>query len=271
MRDLLTTAYVVLAQAGGGGSFGGGGGGGGFSGGGGGGFSGGGGGFSGGGGGGSGEFSPVAFFIIVAIVLVTSYAGRNQQQHRVTRTIRQGVKAQEQALQQQAFARIVGRDPSFTMETFLQRAANAFVTTQYAWSEQDLRSCRAFISDGVHERFALYIDMQKAEDIRNRMKQVAVTGWQVVAMTTDEHFDTIHVRFTASAISYNESLTTGRRVSGGSDSSPLVFTEIWSFSRRPGVQTRTDASVLQGSCPNCGSQIGIVDRAECPTCKSHVN
>jgi uncharacterized tellurite resistance protein B-like protein len=272
MGELLTRLWVVLAQAGGGGNFGGGGGGGGGFGGGGGGFSGGGGGFSGGGGGGgSGEFSLPGFILVLVIMAVVSYAGRNQQHKRVVRTIRQGVKVQEQALQQQAFASIVGRDPGFTMDTFLQRAANAFVTTQYAWSEQDLGSCRAFISDGVHERFELYIAMQQAEGIRNRMRDVRVVGWEVVALTADPHFDTIHVRFTAQAVSFNESLETGRRVSGGSDSTPLTFTEIWSFSRRPGVQTRVDASILQGSCPNCGSQIGIVDRAVCGTCQSHVN
>ncbi|MEE8601965.1 TIM44-like domain-containing protein [Euzebya tangerina] len=268
MRELLFDLSIILAQAGGGGSFGGGGGGGGgFSGGGGGGFSG--GGFSGGGGGGGG--SPVVIVVFVVVFLVLSYSGNKGQKQRVTRTIRQGVKRQEQALQQQTFAAIAQRDPAFNLGQFLTRAGAGFVTTQYAWSEQDLRICRAFISDGVYERFELYIKMQQAENIRNRMRDVQVVGHDVVAVNSDEHFDTIHVRFTARAISFNESLTTQRRVSGNSDSSPITFTEIWSFSRRPGVKTRTDASILEGTCPNCGSEIGIVDRAECTTCGSHIN
>ncbi len=272
MTDLLIHVWAVmtpvLAQAGGGGRFGG-------SGGGGGGFSGGGGGFSGGGGGGipipiGGGGSPVIFFIVVGFFILVRVA-ESQQKQRVVRTIRQGAKAQEESLKQRSLAAIAQRDPAFDLQTFLTRAANAFTTTQYAWSDQDLRSCRAFISDGVHERFELYIRMQQAEDIRNRMRNVQVVGWDVVAVETEQHFDTIHVRFRASAISYDESLTSGRRVGGNSDQTPIVFTEIWSFSRRPGVQTRTDASLLQGTCPNCGTQIGIVDRAECPSCASHVN
>ena len=269
MKDVLFDLSIVLAQAGGGGSFGGGGGGGG------GGFSGGGGGFSGGGfsggSGGGGNASPGMVVTIFIIIVVLNYVGKKGQQKRVVRTIRQGVKRQEQALQQQVLASIAGRDPGFDLGRFLDRAGTGFVTTQYAWSEQDLRSCRAFISDGVHERFELYIKMQKAEEIRNRMQNVSVVGRDVVAVNSDEHFDTIHVRFTARAISYNESLETGRRVSGNSASTPITFTEIWSFSRRPGVKTRTDASILEGTCPNCGSEIGIVDRAECRTCGSHIN
>lgn len=284
MSALLRSLQLVLAQAGGGGNFGGGGGGGGGFGGGGGGFGGGGGGgfggggsFGGGGGGGvvvvGGDGGgAVVFMILVFIVLFILISALNKNQtQKVRRTIRQGVKVQEQALMQQSLAAIRQRDPAFDLQTFLKRAANAFTTTQYAWSEQDLSKCRAFVSDGVHERFGLYIDMQKAENIRNRMKNVGVVGWDVVAVTSDEHFDTIHVRFTATAISYNEGLTSGRRVSGGSASAPITFVEVWSFSRRPGVKTRTDASILQGTCPNCGSELHIVDRAICQVCGSAVN
>ena len=268
MSDTLAHLLVVLAQAGGGGSFGGSSGGGG-----GGGFSGGGSSFGGGGGGG-GELSPEAVVIMLilwgVVTLVGKY-GQKQQRQRVTRTIRQGRKVQEEMLRQQALAGILTRDPGFNEGQFLQQASQAFVTTQYAWSDQDLTSCRPFISDGVHERFDLYIGMQKVEGIRNRMKDVSVTGAQVVAITTDTHYDTIHVRFTARAISYNESLTSGRRVSGNSDTVPITFTEIWSFSRRPGVQTRQGASLLQGSCPNCGEILHIADRAQCTACQAIVN
>ena len=207
--------------------------------------------------------------IVVAIVFFKSQkAGRD---YHVTRTIRRGRKFQEDNLRNSIIGQIQQRDPDFEQETFLQRVANGFLSTQKAWSEQDLRQCRAFISDGVRERFELYIAMQKAEGIRNRLKDVQVRNTEIVSVTSDHHFDTIHVRVSASAISYNENLKTGRRVSGNSDSSPTHFTEIWSFSRRPGVQTAPNASVLQGQCPNCGGPVDIVDKAECPQCSSVVN
>ncbi len=274
----------LLAQAGGGGNFGGGGGGGGGFGGGGGGFGGGGGGFGGGGfggggysgsggGGGGGLLALPATCsvpLIIVIVIIIVIAQQKERSVRIRRTIRKGRKVQEEMMRSDALSRIKQADPDFDVATFLQRTANAFVTTQYAWSDQNLNACRAFISDGVHERFDLYIAMQKAENIRNRMKNVQILSQQIVCVTSDPGFDTIHVRVVASAISYNESLTTGKCESG-SNTVPLQFTEIWSFSRRPGVKTNTKASLLDGNCPNCGGPVAIVDRAQCPQCDSIVN
>ena len=254
MIDVLLLPLELIAQAGGGGNYGGGGGGGG------------GGGFGGGGGGdGEGGGAAIALLIhltfrypLVAIPLwvvfgITVYMGKTaERDSRVGRTIRRGRKFQEAALLDAAIGKIQQRDPAFDQEIFLQRVVNGFVTTQHAWSEQDLRHCRAFVSDGVRERFELYIAMQKAENIRNRMKDVKVDDCKIVSVTSDHHFDTIHVRVTASAISYNEDLISGKRVSGNSDRTPITFTEIWSFSRRPGATTNVEASILQGRCPNCG-------------------
>ena len=256
----------LLSQAGGGGGFGGGGGGG-FGGG---GF--GGGGFSSGRSGGGGDLPlPVAIAIVILMIVcgcVSLFAEKNA---RITRTIRKGRRVQEDELRWNSLAKINGRDHGFDSDVFLRRTANAFLTTQHGWSEQNLGMCRAFISDGVYERFDLYIEMQKAENIRNRLKNVKVVSQEVVCVTSDQHFDTIHLRVTASAISYNEDLSSGRRVSGNSDSSPIQFTEIWSFSRRPGVQTNPQASLLEGKCPNCGGPVEIVDRAQCQQCDSIVN
>ncbi|MEO1978997.1 MAG: TIM44-like domain-containing protein [Fuerstiella sp.] len=277
--DVLLLPLELIAQAGGGGNYGGGGGGG--SGGGGGNYGGGGGGGSGGGGGdGAAIYWLIQFTIrypqfgiplCIVIGFVVYHGKKTESDFRVTRTIRRGRKFQESALRETAIGEIQRRDPEFDQEVFLQRVVNGFVTTQHAWSEQDLRHCRAFVSDGVRERFELYIGMQKAENIRNRMKNVEVDGCEIVSVTSDQHFDTIHVRITASAISYNEDLTSGKRVSGNSDRTPITFTEIWSFSRRPGATTNVEASVLQGRCPNCGGPVKIVDKAECTQCQSIVN
>lgn len=268
LLPLLHLPLELIAQAGGGGNFGGGGGG------------------SGGGGGGGGEGGGYLIYLLfrftvrypqygiplcIVIAVAVYYGKKAESDFRITRTIRRGRKVQEESLRESVIGRIQQRDPQFDTETFLQRVVNGFVTVQYAWSDQDLRRCRAFISDGVRERFELYIAMQQAENIRNRMRQVEVTGTEVVSVTSDSHFDTIHVRIGASAISYNEDLTSSRRVSGNSDRTPISFAEIWSFSRRPGVQTQTAASVMEGRCPNCGGPVEIVDKAECPQCRSVVN
>lgn len=286
-HDLVV--WVVLAQAGGGANFGGSGGGGsGFSGG---SSSGGSSGFSSGSSGGSSGFSGgssggssgppptwfTAMFLIIGgliglFFLYALVAGIWSSTTRGRlREIRRKARAQPQDVQQRALAAIARRDPAFDLDTFLQRVSAAYVTTQQAWSEQDLSLARAFLSDGVHERFELYIRMQQTQGIRNRLKGIEAHDPHVVAVSSDPHFDTIHVRITGRYISYEESLETGERVGGGSDKAPILFTEVWSFSRRPGVQTRTDASLAEGSCPNCGDRLAIVDRARCQACESVVN
>ena len=259
----------LFCQAGGGGGFGGGGFGGGGGGFGGGGF----GGFGGGGGfGGDAELpTPVLVILVMLFLTFACFSAFAEKSARVTRTIRRGRKVQESGLREQSLAQISDRDTGFDINVFLRRTANAFLTTQSGWSEQNLGMCRAFISDGVYERFDLYIAMQKAENIRNRLKNVNVLHQEVVYVTSDQHFDTIHIRIAASAISYNEDLDSGKRVSGGSGLTPIKFTEIWSFSRRPGVQTNPQASLLEGKCPNCGAPVNIVDRAQCQRCDSVVN
>ena len=262
LSQFLLMPLELIAQAGGGGSYGGGGGGG-----------------SGGGGGEAlGLLIQFTFrypqygipiWIVIGIVFYSSK--KAEKSARMTRTIRRGRNVQEESLHDSAIGQIRQRDPDFDEAVFLQRVVNGFVKTQYAWSEQDLRQCRAFISDGVRERFELYIAMQKAENIRNRMKDVEVDDSQVVSVTCDRHFDTIHVRIKASAISYNEDLDTAKRVSGNSDRTRTSFTEIWSFSRRPGAKTNPSASIFQGRCPNCGGPVEIVDVAKCPQCQSIVN
>jgi uncharacterized tellurite resistance protein B-like protein/predicted RNA-binding Zn-ribbon protein involved in translation (DUF1610 family) len=266
---LAVVPLELLAQAGGGGSFGSGG------------SSSGGGGSGGYGGGDSGLGSLLVELTIrhpligipvwIAIAIFLYQGQKGGRNYHVTRTIRRGRKFQEEHLRNSVIGQIQQRDPDFEQETFLQRVANGFLTIQQAWSEQDLRRCRAFISDGVRERFELYIAMQQAEGIRNRLRNFSVVNSEIVSVTTDRHFDSIHVRITASAISYNEDLKTGRRVSGNSDTIPITFTEIWSFSRMPGVKTNPEASIMQGRCPNCGGPVDIVDKAECSQCQSIVN
>ena len=250
----------LLCQAGGGGGFGGGGGG-----------FGGGGGYGSGGSSGEGDWPVIIFFLMIMFIVFVWRSVFAEQKSRITRTIRKGRKVQEDELRRNSLTKIQHRDKGFQLDVFLRRTANAFLKTQYGWSEQNLKMCRAFISDGVYERFDLYIAMQKTENVRNRLKNVNVLSQEVVCVTSDQHFDTIHVRIAASAISYNEDLDSGKRVSGNSASSPIRFTEIWSFSRRPGVQTNPDSSLLEGKCPNCGGKVEIVDRAQCQQCDSVVN
>ncbi|HVA67427.1 MAG TPA: zinc-ribbon domain-containing transport protein [Elusimicrobiota bacterium] len=274
---LLLDAAQAFARAGGGGGYSGGFGGGGFSSG--------GAGFSGGGGGGLGILlywwlafvaqDPVIGLPVTLVIGYVAWQIYGQADPvlattgQIHRTIAQGGDCQDRQGLEQSLSALKARDPQFDAEAFLKRAQDAFLKIQSAWSRQDLAPARAFISDGVMERFLIQIEMQKALGERNDMSQVQVLGADILEMESDRCFDALHVRLLASAADETVSLSDGRRLSGYS--SAREFSEIWTFLRRPGAKTLGGAGLIEGCCPNCGAPLSLADAGQCASCKSWVN
>jgi len=188
---------------------------------------------------------------------------------RMTRVISRNVQAGEDQRMSAAVGRIKARDAAFDEQQFLSRASSAFLKIQQAWSAQDMTPARAFISDGVMERFAIQLQMHKADGLRNDLSAVNVLDCAIVEAESDPHFDTLHVRLSASAVDTEVSLADGRRISGSGQSEPFV--EIWSFLRKPGALTLQKPGLIEGFCPSCGAPLAIGDAAQCGSCKSWIN
>ncbi|MBI3564336.1 MAG: transporter [Elusimicrobia bacterium] len=166
-----------------------------------------------------------------------------------------------------ALAKIRAADPAFDEDAFLKRAAAAFVSIQDAWSRQDMAKARAFVSDGVYERFARQIAEYKERGVRNRMSDVEVLKARALGYRSGRHYDAVFVAFDAAATDELVKLGTDEVVSGGPDS----FTEVWTFLRRPGAKTGAGPGLIEGHCPSCGSPLPIADAAQCAACKAWVN
>lgn len=266
--SLLICAAVALGRAGGGGGYHGGGGsrgGGGFhsSGGGGGGFH-----YGGrGGGGGSGSGGPngtAFFFVIIVIVLILVILTKLNENAQAARIVR-GRMLQEASDAEAMLRRLREADPAFDEQVFYRRVTIAFLKIQNAWSQQDLQTVRAFISDAVYERFNIQFDEQRLLGYRNAMGNINVRNVRIAQVRSDHFFDELSVRIDASAADYKVSLVNGSRLHGSDDSGP--FTEIWSFLRRRGTQTvpRKDG-LIEDCCPNCGASIAINRNANCAHC-----
>ncbi|GAB4150656.1 MAG: hypothetical protein Tsb009_25620 [Planctomycetaceae bacterium] len=269
---LILIGEDAFGRAGGGGSYGGG-----SSGGGGGGF--GGGGSSGGGGSGGGEIiwlliqlcihrPYIGIPVTIGLIGLMGYGGWFARQGHITRTIRRGRRAQDIEHKTVALNQIRYRDPAFNEQQFLDRMSSAFRKIQDAWSNQNMTPARAFISDGVNQRFSLQLEMQKAEKIRNVMEDVQVTHAEIVAADSTSQFETLHVEFRAVAVDYTVNAR-GKMIEGSKQAES--FTEYWSFHRRPGAKTLSRPGAVEGNCPNCGAPLQIVDRARCESCQSTVN
>ncbi len=271
---LLVAATDAFARAGGGGGFHGGGG---FSGG---GFHG-----SGGRGGGGGGFLIYLYFrllfehpfimIPLTLILIYAYIKMNSRENADAAPMIESLPtnvAREDADQQgagrvAALTEIQGRDPGFNEEAFLARASGAFLAIQDAWSNQDMAKARAFISDGVYERFTRQIAEQKARGVRNRMTNVRVLDREAAGYSVGPHFDSIYVRMGATADDAMVALKDESVISEEQG----AFEEVWTFLRRPGAKTLARPGLLEGSCPSCGAPLAIADAAQCAACKAWVN
>lgn len=212
----------------------------------------------------------ILFLLVTAIFMIVVVIGLTQGKRRssVGPGLRP-IQSLEAPDLEEAMRKLKERDPDFYSESFLARVQAAFFKVQDAWSGQDMTPVRAFLSDGVMERFRIQLESQKTEGLRNLMDQVQVLSARVVQAASDRHFDALHVRILASAVDSYVSLKDGSRVRGSGSSEQ--FAEVWSFLRRPGAKTLDKPGLIEGFCPNCGAALELADTAACGTCKSWVS
>lgn len=263
----LAAPCPVLARAGGGHSYSGGGSSGGGS-------FGGGHGFGGGGGvhfGGSSTHSPTdmglnpTFCIVILIIvfLALLYKVFYLQRLPVEQVITAAAPVVSMAAEESCVLTLRKADPSFDSQAFYRRVAGAFHLIQEAWSRQDLTSIRPFVSDGLYERFVLQIQEQRDLGYRNVMDAVRVHAVVIQDVSSDQHFDTVIVRITASARDFDVMLATGQP--RDTVERPENFVEYWSFLRRRGAASR-QAGLMEGNCPNCGAAVEINQSTACAHC-----
>ncbi len=94
---------------------------------------------------------------------------------------------------------------------------------------------------------------------------------QILGLSQTPSFDTVHVRIKAQLRDNDAPHTvTDEQARQLARAKPLEpFTEVWSFVRRPGAQSKTDAA--QGNCPNCGAPFAGGASNQCEFCKAIVN
>lgn len=257
---LLCVTGAGLARAGGGQSYGGG--------------------RSGGGGGGGGDGLGVLVYLLVRLcveqpcigipltaaliimVVVINKRRRKMQEQYIARAASQ--RRDAAAVRGAADVRILeAADPAFTGARFEETVKTAFLAVQSAWSVQDMSGVKAFVSDGVRERFGLQFQIQRALGYRNTIDNLAVLGVRVAGASVDAGFQTIHAGIHARADDADVDLATGRRIRTNTRND---FHEYWTFLRRPGAGTPEKGGLVQGFCPNCGASLSVSDAGVCDYC-----
>jgi predicted lipid-binding transport protein (Tim44 family) len=261
---ILVICETVEARAGGGGGFRSGGSGGGFSG--------------GGNGGGSGlallfmlifSYPYISVPVIIIFLLFAFMGGKQANYSYQGAQIKQGLQKQRPDAFNKAKTKLLERDPDFTAEALCERVKKAFILIQNAWSDMDMSKARAFISDGIFERFSLQLAIYESSKVRNTVSDIKVIASEIVSIRSDEFFDSIDIKITASSIDQYINTDNDKSIQGVE--TPEVFVEFWTLLRRPGAKTKAEPGLLENCCPNCGNPLQLIDKIECPSCKALVN
>ncbi len=166
-----------------------------------------------------------------------------------------------------AVATLQESDPDFDPAAFENRFAGAFHQIQDAWAAQDMERVRAFVSDGVFERFTLQILEQRDLGYRDHMEDIRIERATIAEAASGGIFDVVTIMVAATLVDYRVSLETGTYLSG--EKKRHGFTEFWSFVRRTGARTVAGKpGLIEGSCPNCGAAIQMNQTGKCESCEA---
>lgn len=177
-----------------------------------------------------------------------------------------GLEAELPNVRDDALRRLRARDPAFDEAEFSERAVRVFRAFQDAWEREDIGLARAFVSDGVNERFRRRVDELRERGLRRRVSGMEGPSAEILGCFSGERFDSLYVGFTAEAA---DRLVRGDGAveSGGRGKRK----EVWTFLRRPGARTLSRPGPLEGRCPVCGAPLEISDAARCVPCGAWVN
>jgi hypothetical protein len=189
---------------------------------------------------------------------------RREAEHRV-QVSPQDVQGWVQALK--------SKDPQFEPRTVLDKVRNLFPALQDAWFKRDLTPIRPFLSDATYQRFNVQLQLMTAQGVRDAIADYRLQGVQIVGLEQSEWFDSIHVSVRAemrdtdvpASHSDEQALAAARKAPFES------FTEVWTFVRKPGAQTRIGQDLFQGKCPNCGAPYKGGANNICEYCGAVVN
>lgn len=165
------------------------------------------------------------------------------------------------------------KDPAFELQPVLDRTRWLFLALQKAWFQRDMTPVRPFLSDATWQRFNGQLQLLAAQGVRDAITDFEVLDLQLIGLEQSEWFDSIHLRVQARMRDADvpASFTDAQATEAARRAPMEAFTEVWTFVRKPGAQTRVGADLYQGKCPNCGAPYAGGAANKCDYCGAVVN
>lgn len=216
-------------------------------------------------GGGSLSFPLVLLLLFVAILVVIVYlrftAGAD--------TVDSPPPGEDASLDAESLSEFQAANPDFDLPSFLEKVRQAFLKIQVAWSDQDISKARAFITDGIYQRYTTQFTMMSLLRQRNVLGNIRVGTITPISARQDGPYDVIDVRIDA-AMHDSFICEADPNLNEAGDAG---FTEYWSFLRKRGVRSGRFDLVSGVTCPSCGSPLpeSMGEICRCAHCQVLVN
>ncbi len=165
------------------------------------------------------------------------------------------------------------KDPQFNPTAFLERTRREFITLQEAWFARDLEPVRRYLSDATFQRLTTQLKLMAQLGTRDAIADPQLLDARLVRIEQNAAFDAAHVRITGQMRDCQAPATASDAEAWAiaERESPTPFTEIWTFVRQPGVQTKPGFDLSQGQCPSCGAPFAGGATNTCTFCGAIVN
>ncbi|MCU0701325.1 MAG: TIM44-like domain-containing protein [Myxococcaceae bacterium] len=223
------------------------------------------------------EYPCVGIPLIVIFIVVVWYMKRQEG----SASTRKALDAAEAARRTTVSARdadawvqaLKAKDPQFDLMAFFDRTRRLFGDVQEAWFRRNLEPVRRFLSDATFRRLSTQLVIMQSNGVRDAIADLQVLDLQLIGLEQTSAFDSVHVRVKAqlrdddapATLSDDEARALAKK------KAPETFTEVWTFLRRPGVQTDATKNLSQGNCPNCGAPFAGGATNTCEFCGAIVN
>lgn len=109
-------------------------------------------------------------------------------------------------------------------------ASDIFFKIQGAWTRRDLTSVIDLLGADMKGVLEEDIAGLKRSGLINRLENISIRGTDVVESWREDELELSTVRFTASLLDYTVEESSGR-ITSGSDTDPVKFSEDWTFGR----------------------------------------
>lgn len=157
------------------------------------------------------------------------------------------------------------RDPALDWAALTARIELVFRTFHEAWTAQDPRIVRPYLSDNLFQTQRYWVEAYQRQKLRNLTDGARIVAVHLARIVSDARFDALTVRVFATGLDYT--VDELGKVVAGSTRKERAYSEYWTLIRGA---SRAGPAGAAPVCPSCGGGIAVSMAGKCDHCGAKV-